>query len=204
MAAAALCVLGWCLWRLVSHARQARRYREGLDAELAVAQSLMPLVAEGGLVFHDFPCDRFNIDHIVVGRSVVFAIETKSRRKPSEKGRESARVIYDGTKLTFPTSHETKPVGQARYQAEWLTKFLASGAGEAVRVVPVVALPGWYVESTQRGRPDVLVTNCNNPLFLLMMDKKYGPPMSESLRKRVAHALFERYPALDEFLGNRA
>jgi len=199
----ALGFVAWSLWQMISHASQARSYREGLDAELAVAQSLTQLNAEGGLVFHDFPCDRFNIDHIVVGRSVVFAIETKSRKKPVDNGRESARVTYDGTRLAFPDKHtESKPIEQARYQAEWLGKFLANGAGESIRVVPVVALPGWYVESVNAGRrPDVLVTNCHNPMF--MAGDKFGPPMTESLRKRIAHVLFEKYPSLDEFLDAR-
>ena len=143
-------VVGWSLRKMIGHASQVRKYREGLDAELTVAQYLTQLIAEGGLVFHDFPADRFNIDHIVVGRSAVFAIETKSRRKPEDKGREAARVKYDGKKLVFPTHVETKPIEQAQYQAEWLTKFLATGAGESVRVIPVVALPGWFVERTSK------------------------------------------------------
>jgi hypothetical protein len=196
-------VVAACLWKMIGQANQVRKYREGLDAELTVAQYLMQLIADGGLVFHDFPADRFNIDHIVVGRSAVFAIETKSRRKPEAKGRESARVIYDGKKLEFPNHVTTKPIEQARFQAEWLAKFLASGAGETVRVIPVVALPGWFVERTSKElRPDVIATNCYNSKF--MMSDNFGAPISDSLRRRIAHALFEKYPSLDEFLGDRA
>lgn len=193
----AVVLLGWCLWRMIHHASRRRNYREGLEAEIAVAQSLTPLLAEGALVFHDFPADRYNIDHIVIGRSVVFAVETKSRKKPAGKGSELARVSYDGVKLTYP-GHvvETKPIEQARYQAEWLTRFLGSGVGEHVRVIPVLALPGWFVDPASRGsRPDVLVTNCHNSLF--MMGDKFGPPIAESFRRRIAHVLAERYPALE-------
>ena len=195
--AAAFVMLAWCLWRMIHHAAKRRDYREGLEAEIAVAQSLTPLLAEGALVFHDFPANKCNIDHIVIGRSVVFAIETKSRKKPAAKKSESAHVTYDGAKLVYPgRAVETQPVEQARYQAKWLEQFLASGVGEPVRVVPVLALPGWYIDPAHTGsRPDVLVTNCRNLLF--MMGEKFGPAMTEPFRKRIAHVLAERYPALE-------
>ena len=188
-------MLVWATARMVSSARHVARYRDGLAAELAVAQSLTRLVGQDAFVFHDFPADKFNIDHIVVGRSAVFAVETKSRRKPAATGKASARVHYDGSRLTFPDHVETKPVEQAAYQAKWLQTFLASGVGEPVRVVPVLSLPGWYVDGSSK-RPDVLVTNCHNPNF--MTSSAFGPPMSDEMRRRIAHVLAERYPGLPD------
>ena len=188
-------MLAWATARMVSSARHVARYRDGLAAELAVAQSLTRLVGQDAFVFHDFPADKFNIDHIVVGRSAVFAVETKSRRKPAATGKASARVHYDGSRLTFPGHVETKPVEQAAYQAKWLQTFLASGVGEPVRVVPVLSLPGWYVDGTSK-RPDVLVTNCHNPNF--MTSPAFGPPLSDEMRRRIAHVLAERYPGLPD------
>jgi hypothetical protein len=191
-----LLFLGWAIWRMVVHASRRRLYRQGLEAELAVAQCLTPLIAEGGLVFHDFPADGFNIDHIVVGRSAVFAIETKSRRKPAASGKESAQVRYDGARLSFPDFADTKCVEQARIQGEWLSKFLASGVGDPVKVLPLLALPGWYIDDKEApSRPAVMVNNCHNPMF--MVGDRFGPPLAESFRKRIAHVLAERYPALE-------
>lgn len=169
-----------------------RKYRQGLAAELATAQCLSQVMSEGGLVFHDFPGDGFNIDHIVIGQSVVFAVETKSRLKPAKGGKESARVLYDGNVLVFPDHTETRPLEQARAQAEWLSRFLASGVGEPVRVIPYLALPGWYVE-TKVPRPAVLVGNPRNPMF--MVRDGFGPALGETLKRRIAHVLSERYPA---------
>lgn len=188
-------MLAWCTSRLVHHARERRKYKDGLAAEQAVAQCLMPLIADGLAVFHDFPADKFNIDHIVIGRGAVFAVETKSRRKPAEKGSKSARLTYDGKRLHFPGHVEVKPIEQAAWQAQWLQKFLASGVGEPIRVVPVVALPGWFVENKSQ-RPEVLVTNGHNPAF--MASGSFGPPFSETMRKRIAHVLIERYPSEPE------
>lgn len=187
-------LVAWSIWRLIRHAGSIRKYRDGLVAELAVAQCLAPLAAEGALIFHDFPGDSFNIDHIVVGHSAVFAIETKSRKKPADGGRDSAKVAYDGSRLKFPAHFETKPVQQTAFQAKWLEQFLASGVGEAVRVVPVLALPGWYIENLS-ARPEVFVSNCRNPSF--MLSGKFGPLIDAGMRKRIAHVLSERYSPID-------
>lgn len=185
-------MLSWLLWRLIHHASRRRRSLDGLGAELSVAQCLTPLIAEGAMVFHDFPTDRSNIDHIVVAPSVVFAIETKSRRKPAEKGKTSAQVRYDSQQLFFPKHTETKPIEQAGYQAEWLERFLRTSGVENVRVVAVLALPGWYVERINRDvRAKVLVSNCTNPQF--MLSEKFGAPMPEPMRKHIAHVLSQRY-----------
>lgn len=192
--AIALLLIGWAVHGFIKHGKLRRQYKQGMEAEIAVAQNLLPLMAEGCMVFHDFPADGFNIDHIVVAPNAVFAIETKSRKKPKDKGRESAKVIYDGRMLRFPEHPETAPVEQARRQAQWLGKFLAQGAGDPVPVIPVLALPGWYIELTKEGSyADVIVNNCRNPLFLLKL-RPQGGAMSPSLHKRVGHALTERYP----------
>lgn len=191
-----LVVLAWCIVKMLHSGKSWRRAKQGLEAELAVGQSLSMLQSAGALVYHDLPTDRGNIDHIVIGQSVVFAVETKSRRKPASMGSKSAHLVYDGTAITHPGGHrETKPVEQARYQAEWLAKFLQRGlGGETVRVVPLVALPGWYVEPPKGMRPDVLVSNCHSPQF--MMGDKFGPPLSETLRRRIAHVIEQHYPPL--------
>lgn len=189
-------VLAWCIFKMLKAGKAWRRAKQGLEAELAVGQSLSMLQSAGALVYHDLPMDRGNIDHIVIGQSVVFAVETKSRRKPATLGTKSAHLTYDGTAITHPGGRrETKPIEQARYQAEWLAKFLQRGlGGEAVRVVPIVALPGWYIEPPKGIRPDVLVSNCHSPQF--MMGDKFGPPLNDTVRRRIAHVLEQHYPPL--------
>lgn len=189
----ALVIVCGCVVFLARVAGEARRCRQGLDAERAVAQCLNQVMSEGGMAFHDFPGDRFNIDHIVIGHSAVFAIETKSRKKPAQGGRESARVVYDGVRLTFPDHVETKPVEQTKAQARWLQDFLAQAVGEPVRVIPYLALPGWFVDN-KVARPDVLVGNARNPMF--MVRPGFGPPLAEAMKRRIAHVLSERYPAV--------
>ena len=68
---------------------------------------------EGNYVYHDFPADKFNIDHIVVGRSGIFAVETKVRSKPTTNNhRQDATVEYNGKMLNFPDGDDFKIIEQ--------------------------------------------------------------------------------------------
>lgn len=182
--------------KMIRIGKERRKVRQGLAAEIVTAQHLIPLMGKGCLVFNDIPADKFNLDHVVVGPQAVFMVETKSRKKPAERGKESAKVFYDGQRLKFPSHIETKPIEQARNQARWLSEYLKGAAGEPVKVIPVLALPGWWAENTKAASAsDVLVTNGKNPSF--MLSSNFGANMSESLRTRIAYALTQRYPDPD-------
>ena len=56
----------------------------GRDGEKAVGQFLERLRERGAQVIHDFPGEKFNIDHVVVHQSGVYAIETKTYSKPDQ------------------------------------------------------------------------------------------------------------------------
>lgn len=135
---------GLLLVLLIRGLRKRSRYKEGFYAELATAAELDRLKAHGFAVYHDIQAPNFNIDHVVVGSSGVFAIETKSRRKP-KRGKDSARVQFDGELLHFPDWKDRKPVEQALAQARWLQDYLFRETGLRVPVRPVLSLPGWYV-----------------------------------------------------------
>ncbi|WP_397596053.1 nuclease-related domain-containing protein [Silanimonas sp.] len=187
------------LWQTRRHVLVMRRCREGLAAELATADGLQQLVPDGLMLFHDLPADGFNIDHVVVGHSVVFAVETKSRKKPAKGGKDSAKVRYDGKALKFPEHIETKPLEQAARQARWLAEFLTGATGNPVRVVPVLALPGWYVELTASlptSSNDVRVVNPKAASFMRTVN--FGPRFEDDQRRRIAWALTKRYDDVAE------
>lgn len=188
---AAAAMLAWIIRKVIINGQTVRKLRQGLEAELATAQCLTPLIGEGCYVLHDIPADKFNIDHVVISPHAVFAVESKSRMKPEQGGKENARVRYDGKTLRFPEHVETKPLDQAKGQARWLQKALTDALGEPVKVVPVLSLPGWFVEG-RGGREDVVVCNPVNPRFMLL--PAFGDPLPEALRKRVLNELTKRYP----------
>lgn len=163
--------------------------RAGYDAELAVGQELDQLMRQGARVFHDFPADGFNIDHVLIAPSGLFAIETKGYTKPaSMDGRAAATVTFDGKVLAFPTWTGTGPLEQAERQARWLSKWASDAIGERVVAQPVVTLPGWFVE--RKGRGPVKVMNGGEVGALLSSngDERLSP----QLIQRVAHQVEQR------------
>jgi hypothetical protein len=174
------------LWKA---AGQIDNLRAGFVAELAVGQELDQLMRQGAVVFHDIPADKFNIDHVVISSEGVFAVETKGFTKPKQgRGKADATVVFDGKVLKFPTWTTKDPLDQADRQAAWLAKWLASAVGSAVRVLPVVALPGWFVERTGRG--DVRVFNGKELAGLLK--SRGAQPLSAQDVQRVAHQVEQR------------
>ena len=135
--------------KLLKLGKRLDHLRAGYDAELAVGQELDQLMRHGARVFHDFPADKFNIDHVVIASTGFFAVETKGYTKSTRiKGKPGATVYFDGTILKFPTWAGSDPLEQAERQAQWLSKWASSAIGEGVTAAPVVALPGWFVERT--------------------------------------------------------
>jgi hypothetical protein len=182
-------------FRMTKIIKERRKVSQGLSAEIVTAQHLYSMVKEGCALFNDIPVDnKFNLDHVLVGSKAVFMIETKSRQKPPERGQDSARIIYDGEYLIFPNSYkEKKPLEQARRQAAWLSGYLKEACGEPVKVIPVVALPGWYIDDKSQKTSDVYVINGKNCNFLNKLN--LGPEMSGSLRNNIDNALRLKYPS---------
>jgi len=179
----------WAVWSAGKRLRERWSYLEGISAERATAQALVPLQSKGCVVYHDVPAGGFNLDHVVVGPNAVFMIETKSRRKPATRGKESAAVRFDGEALAFPDWRETKILEQARAQARWLSDRLFRKTGERVPVEAVLALPGWYVTCSVPS-PDVHVIN---PKMCNFMAASKGTSVPEPQRRRIMTAIEECY-----------
>jgi hypothetical protein len=177
------------IWRLIKAASRLDQLRAGFDAELAVGQELDQLMRSGAYVFHDFPAEKFNIDHVVIAPEGLFAVETKGYTKPNRgRGKEDATVRFDGKSLHFPTWKTTEPLDQARRQADWLEKWVTNAVGDPVKVTPVLALPGWYIERS--GRADVRVFS-GRELPGLLKSRGVAPLTAQTLQ-RVAHQIEQR------------
>jgi hypothetical protein len=171
--------------KLLRLSEEMDKVRLGLDAELAVGQELDQLMREGAVVFHDMPADRFNIDHVVIARQGVFAVETKGYSKPNrDGGKADATIVFDGKSLALPDRSGSWAIDQAERQARWLAVWLKSSTGDAVQVTPVVALPGWFVD--RKGRGPVLVFS-GKELRSHLLKARTGTPLSEEEMQRVVH-----------------
>ncbi len=187
----ATCIgLFFFIYKLLKVWKDRNNLHLGLDCEMAVGQELNQLMREGCYVFHDFPAEGFNIDHVVVSTKGVLAIETKGRAKPDKVGGSAeATVVYDGEALKFPGWVEKEPIDQAMRQAKWLAKWLSSAVGEQIATQPVLALPGWFIERTKPSS-GLILFNGKNPNLLLKWIPDTG--LSEVLMKRINHQLEQR------------
>jgi len=141
--------------------------------ELLTGQYLQEMLKDGYHVYHDVVMPGFNVDHVVVGKNGVFAIETKTRRKPKNWGPDRAKVIYDEKGLSFagrkPGEVELK---QAIERAKSLQSWLSKATSGTIRVAPVLALPGWFVEPKRM----VMQVPVMNPKRLRVYISEYGTP----------------------------
>lgn len=134
----------------------------GYCGERVVAEALDPLKSAGFRIFHDVPAGDakapFNIDHVIVGPSGVFAVETKTRRKGRARpGFAEHQIIYDGNVLAYPWGEDRHGLDQAQRQAVWLQAWLEKLLGQPTPVEAILTFPGWMI--LRRGRGAVTVLN---------------------------------------------
>ena len=147
--------------RLVAGIDTWRNVNLGYFGERIVGEALEPLKAAGFRVFHDVPAGDekapFNLDHVIVGPSGVFAIETKTRRKGrARSGFAEHEIIYDGQVLAYPWGEDRHGLDQALRQARWLQTWLGQLLGADIAVQPILTFPGWMVITRARGAVTVL------------------------------------------------
>jgi hypothetical protein len=148
LAAASLVITVFLVYRVIALFRRVQLQRLGLDGEMATGEELNQLMLDGYRVYHDIPGANYNVDHVVVGPNGVFAIETKTHSKPAS-GHEAR---FDGRVIHYPDRKDFKAVEQAQLNAKTLAEHLSHSIGRAIRVHPVVVLPGWCVKAT--GKPN--------------------------------------------------
>ena len=147
--------------RLIAGIDTWRNTNLGYFGERIVGEALDPLKSQGFRVFHDVPAgdDKkpFNIDHVIIGPSGVFAIETKTRRKGRARaGFAEHEIIYDGQVLAYPWGEDRHGLDQALRQARWLQTWLGQLLGDNIPVQPILTFPGWMVITRARGAVTVL------------------------------------------------
>jgi hypothetical protein len=175
------------IFKLVKKITERNKYRLGFEAELYTGMELNNLIKNNCKIYHDFPAEKFNIDHIVISPAGIFAIETKGRSKVKNEATNNRwKLEFDGEILKFPTWIEKAPIDQAKRQAAWLSSWLSKAVGESIKVRPVLAFPGWYITTTKPS--EVAIYNGKNPLFMA----QGNPQISEKLMTRIAHQIEQK------------
>ena len=152
----------FCLFKIYKIFGKLQTTCLGCEGEEYTGQELNLLMLKGAYVFHDIPYKYGNIDHIVVGNDKIFVVETKAVRKPAKsksKNKKSASVKFDGEILKFPHFTTSEPIEQAKRHAKFLENVIEEKCGFQFRIIPVVALPGWLIETSPSKNYQVLIIN---------------------------------------------
>ena len=189
-------MMAYFLFQLLRFLRKRRILRLDYEGQLAVAQELNQLMKEGYHVYHDLAVDEYNIDHLVIGHTGVFAIETNAQSKPTSRGRvEDATVSYDGRVLYFPKGEDWKTLDQAKQQADWLSEWIQRTVGKPIAVRAIVALPGWYVKRTSADGISVINPKQFSSLF------KYIKPrhLPQEMIGLIVHQIEQKFRNVEPF-----
>jgi hypothetical protein len=181
----------WSAYRLSKVINLRRRIRLGFEGERHVGEALNQLMLSGYRVFHDFlitdkPRSIRNIDHVVIGRNGVFAIETKTRRKV--KGESGAKVTVLDNALQYPWGVDQQDLAQAQENAVWLANWLSKMSDEPVSVGSILVLPGWFIDR----RAKLPVTVLSGSEVAVHIPKLNGPAISDSDTRRIAAMIEDR------------
>jgi hypothetical protein len=182
--------MAYFLYKLVILIREKRTIRAAYDSQVVVAQELNQLMRDGYHVYHNVPGDKFDIDHVIVGHTGVFAVETKTQAKPKSTNRmQAATVTYDGRALYFPKGDDWKTIDLAKHQASWLSTWIQRFVGEPVAVRAVVVLPGWYVKRISADGIPVINPQQFSSLFTYIKPRH----LSEEMIRRIVMQIEHKY-----------
>lgn len=167
------------------------RWRLGAVGERRTGRRLNALRRQGWAVFHDLalPGSRANVDHLAIGTSGVYLVDSKYRRGAVRFGgrRGWIRIGKTGGPLL---------VRSAQYEAEAVARVLSPALGRRVEVIPVLAVhvprsrfPGWR-EFSASGVP-IMAASAVVP----WLRARRGRAFSAAEVARVAEVVRDRLPA---------
>lgn len=195
----AVVMFAWGMRDFIKHWRRRQQARDGLLAERVTGMQLNRLLSQGCIVMHDLPGEGFNIDHVVIAPRGVYAVETKSFRKPKRVNDAETHVVsFDGSALRFPDFIEKEAPAQAKRQAQWLSGVLREALGREVRVIPALALPGWRVDQPEdvwRSAAVKVFSPMRNGSNFMAMEIE---SLDQVTRNLVKEALAVRYPVVQD------
>ena len=124
------------IWKIRGALQKVQRLKLGRDGEKAVGQFLDRLRESGAQIFHDIPGAGFNLDHVVIHRTGLYVVETKTLSKPD---RGEARLVDDGQTVTRNgLAPERNPIVQVRAARRWLSELVEESTGRKFPVRAVV------------------------------------------------------------------
>lgn len=127
----------WRLGRTILTRRQVRFVR---DANVAVGHQLQQISTGANRVFHDVVTTAGVVDHVLVGRTGIYAVNVVARRAG-----KNGSAILKGNNLSFSNRQEQTPLVEITASTARLEKEICRLLGHKIRVRSVIAVPGWDI-----------------------------------------------------------
>ena len=163
-------VASWvCVRRVRAMLARKSKLKKGMLGEQILGKFLEEhLMPHNYQVIHDLVCrdgdKKFNIDHVVVGPTGVFSIETKYWKKPAGPNHQ---IFYDGKKILVDgRAPDTDPLIQAVAGARTVQAILEGRTGKRFDVKPIVVFLGWYTASNPGATPAWVLNEQAVPTFI--------------------------------------
>jgi hypothetical protein len=137
-----LAAAGFAVYRLACTIREWRQVRFLRDANIAVGHSLQQTATGHGRVYHDVPTSAGVVDHVIVGRGGIYAVNVVAHRALRRE-----TVALSDHELCFKPDGHTIPLADIAAKTTKLEQELRDLLKNAVRVRSVIAVPGWRAES---------------------------------------------------------
>ena len=139
-------VISYCIYKIYRYKKEVKKLRLARDGEKAVGEFLDSFRNDGYRVLHDLVVGDFNIDHILIGKTGIYTIETKTISKYI---RGVQKIFYDGNEISVNGfKPDRDPIIQAKAQANWVKDFIQKFYKKVIPTQPVIVFPGWFVEGT--------------------------------------------------------
>ncbi len=147
----------YCLMRTVL----ARRYVQfERDANIAIGHQLQRLAVDGTRVYHDVDTTAGVVDHVIVGRFGLYAVNVVAKR-----ARRRSAVLLSNDAVLFPyDGGAERSIQEIVAKNDTLQDELGQLLGRPLRLRSVIAIPGWDIEG-QPGEAHLLVNELTIAMF---------------------------------------
>lgn len=148
---------------------QKQKIKKGMVGEQILGKFLEDqLMPHKYQIIHDLVCKDgervFNIDHVVVGPTGVFSIETKYWKRPSGPNHQ---IFYDGKKILVDGKiPDRDPLLEAVAGAKTVQSILEARTGKLFDVKPIVVFLGWYTTKNPHYAPAWVLNEQAVPVFI--------------------------------------
>jgi len=169
-----LLAAAFLVWAVRDGLKGIDAFFKGARGEESVAV-LLAALPRGYHVFHDFCCGGVSVDHVVVGPSGIFAVETKCWS--ADVTCENGELLVGGAQPSRP------PLAQARSSARAVTQYLSALEQDVPSCLPVVCFASETFKPGLQACDDAVV--CNASALQSLIVTRTGHLSSDEIERLV-------------------